>query len=356
MDGKPDLRGSCLEADPNGNFPPLPYLLPAAALSVSHDATTRPLAQPCGDRRCRRSASCSWRSRCCGTGSGWSLLGLLAATTPMVLFISSVMNSSGPADHGLPCLRRRRDPDHPCTRPRATVGVGGIRGERRSRDPRRTDRPRVRRHESGGGWRPSLASRYPCRTRRGSATVASHRRRHVAGGRCDLARLFAHRGLRTDLRDIAAARQPSPGHRSASPGTATTRSERSVPDRAAAPDRLLDLVGAGSRHGGGGDGGGHPARAGVRCRPHVLALAFPVLFYAWVDRFTGFGLQGREVLPALMLIPLVAGEIISRHRAVIAHRVMGETSARRHDRADRRLPGLRVVVRRRPSCREPADA
>ena len=88
----------------------------------------------------------------------------------------------------------------------------------------------------------------------------------------------------------------------------------------------------------------------------LLGLAFPVLFYAWIDRFTGFGLQGREVLPALMLIPLFSGEIISRHRAVIAHASMVETFARRHDRADRRLPGLRVVVRRRPSCREPADA
>ena len=39
----------------------------------------------------------------------------------------------------------------------------------------------------------------------------------------------------------------------------------------------------------------------------LLGLAFPVLFYAWVDRFTGFGLQGREVLPVLMLIPLVGG-------------------------------------------------
>jgi hypothetical protein len=45
----------------------------------------------------------------------------------------------------------------------------------------------------------------------------------------------------------------------------------------------------------------------------VLALAFPVLFCAWVDRFTGYTVEGREVLPALMLVPLVAGEIVSRH-------------------------------------------
>ena len=50
----------------------------------------------------------------------------------------------------------------------------------------------------------------------------------------------------------------------------------------------------------------------------LLGLAFPVLFYAWVDRITGFGLQGREVLPVLMVIPLVAGEVVYRHRDRIA--------------------------------------
>jgi hypothetical protein len=48
----------------------------------------------------------------------------------------------------------------------------------------------------------------------------------------------------------------------------------------------------------------------------VLALAFPVLFYAWIGRQTGYGLQGREVLPPLLLIPLLAGEVVYRTRAV----------------------------------------
>ena len=52
----------------------------------------------------------------------------------------------------------------------------------------------------------------------------------------------------------------------------------------------------------------------------LLALAFPVLFWAWVDRFTGFGLQGREVLPPLMLIPLVAGEVIYRRHSAVSQR------------------------------------
>lgn len=45
----------------------------------------------------------------------------------------------------------------------------------------------------------------------------------------------------------------------------------------------------------------------------LLALAFPVLFYAWVYRFSGFGLQGRYTLPVLVLIPMLAGELVHRH-------------------------------------------
>jgi hypothetical protein len=52
----------------------------------------------------------------------------------------------------------------------------------------------------------------------------------------------------------------------------------------------------------------------------VLALAFPVLSYAWLYRYSGFAMQGRQVLPVLMLIPLAAGEIV--------HRRLGRDSAR----------------------------
>jgi hypothetical protein len=47
----------------------------------------------------------------------------------------------------------------------------------------------------------------------------------------------------------------------------------------------------------------------------VVSILFPVLFYAWVYRFSGFDLQGRYVIPALSLVPLVAGEIVLRNRA-----------------------------------------
>jgi hypothetical protein len=41
-----------------------------------------------------------------------------------------------------------------------------------------------------------------------------------------------------------------------------------------------------------------------------------VLAYAWVYRYSGFGMQGRQVLPVLMLIPLVAGELVYRRLEV----------------------------------------
>jgi hypothetical protein len=47
----------------------------------------------------------------------------------------------------------------------------------------------------------------------------------------------------------------------------------------------------------------------------AVALAFPVLFYAFSLRTSGFGLQGRHVLPVLALIPLLSGEVLDRRAA-----------------------------------------
>jgi hypothetical protein len=44
-------------------------------------------------------------------------------------------------------------------------------------------------------------------------------------------------------------------------------------------------------------------------------LLGPVIFYALLIRPTGFGLQGRHVLPILVAVPLLAGETLNRHRA-----------------------------------------
>jgi hypothetical protein len=47
----------------------------------------------------------------------------------------------------------------------------------------------------------------------------------------------------------------------------------------------------------------------------VLALAaLPIVQYVVFQRHTGFGLQGRHVLPFLVIVPLLAGELLVRHR------------------------------------------
>lgn len=45
----------------------------------------------------------------------------------------------------------------------------------------------------------------------------------------------------------------------------------------------------------------------------AAGLAGPAVFYALFVRPSGFGLQGRYVLPALVALPIVAGELLCRH-------------------------------------------
>jgi len=43
-----------------------------------------------------------------------------------------------------------------------------------------------------------------------------------------------------------------------------------------------------------------------------LAVAYPVFFFAWLYRDSGFGLQGRYVLPVLVLTPMLAGSLLGQ--------------------------------------------
>jgi hypothetical protein len=49
----------------------------------------------------------------------------------------------------------------------------------------------------------------------------------------------------------------------------------------------------------------------------VASILLPVLLEAAVMRHTGFGLQGRYVLPFTVAVPLLAGEIVYRHRSLL---------------------------------------
>jgi hypothetical protein len=52
----------------------------------------------------------------------------------------------------------------------------------------------------------------------------------------------------------------------------------------------------------------------------VASLVLPPLFYALFMRPTGFGLQGRHLLPCLVILPLLAGEICHRRSAHLTAR------------------------------------
>jgi hypothetical protein len=49
----------------------------------------------------------------------------------------------------------------------------------------------------------------------------------------------------------------------------------------------------------------------------AFAVVFPIVFYGFSYRYSGFGLQGRYVLPALILVPMVAGHVLDRHRVSV---------------------------------------
>jgi hypothetical protein len=92
--GRSDVTGSCLAPSPTGDYQPLPYLLPAAGIALAHDARTAlwlsRVACALQDLVFILLALVLTSSR-----RAWSLLGLVLAATPTVLFIGSVMNPDG---------------------------------------------------------------------------------------------------------------------------------------------------------------------------------------------------------------------------------------------------------------------
>jgi Predicted membrane protein (DUF2142) len=314
--GQPDLT-ECYEPDPNGNFPPLPYLLPAVAISGQQLATPA-----------------LWRARVAAVvpalaflmlavallwaGTAWSLLGLLGATTPMVLYASSVLNPSGlqttsALAFAAAGLRIARAP----TLARRWVWVafalsGGVAmlsgpiglefavfelvvcalvlGQRGLADVFLKTDGRVL---LGSGA-----------TLLGAAALSLIYTR-VAGFSATIRFTPFLSALRQGVEQLPGVLRDAVG----------TFGALNVPLPNAAHWIwwlfVLGLIAAamwlGSRR-----------ERRVVATVTLLGLAFPVLFYAWVDRNTGFGLQGREVLPVLMVIPLVAGEVVYRHRDRIA--------------------------------------
>jgi hypothetical protein len=321
VNGRPDIRGSCTELSYEGNFPPLPYLLPAVALDVSHDVSTA-----------------SWLTRLAAAlqslaflllalallwgGTASSIVGLAVAATPMVLFVSSILNPSGleiasSIAFVASVLRITRDPVRVarwCWIALAASGAVAILAWPLGLafaagylvlSALLLGRDGLRELYGKGG-----------RELRVSATVLSiaaavavvySRVSGLGEGRFSISPIGS--GIRAGLDQLVYVLKDSVGHF----GSLTV----ALPLAAywiwwliiVALVLVALAVGA--------------VKERVLMLVVVLAsLAFPVLFYAWFVRFTGFGLQGRELLPGLIGVPMLAGEIVHRHRAAIAGRIL----------------------------------
>jgi Predicted membrane protein (DUF2142) len=331
MNGKPNVRGSCVEAAQAGNYPPLPYLLPAAGLAVAHDTSTaiwvtRALSALPALAFLLLAFALLW------SGTGWSLLGLLAATSPMVLWVSSIVNPSGMQitaclAFAAALIRIARAPAEAPSWTWLAFAASGIAG--------------ILAGPIGLEFVilelvlfAALLGRPGLRELRGMT-------KHWAVWASGLTLLAAGvvAVIYSRVADFHATFRISPlwhglheGVIQLSPvlrggvgifGSLTVF----LPVSAywiwwlIVLGLLIAAIWLGDRR-----------DRILIVAVTAIALAFPVLSFAWVVRFTGFGLQAREVLPPLLLIPLVAGDVVYRNRARIAYRqsaqaVLGATIA-----------------------------
>lgn len=303
----------CWAATTDGNFPPLPYLLPAVALKASPNLYTA-----------------WWLTRFASAlpslllllvalavvwdGTALSVLGLLAAITPMVLFSSSVLNSSGPGitgaiAFGAAALRLARDRARAPAWVFAALAVTGFVAM------------------LSGPIGPVFVAAFLLLGalllgRGGIAQLWRQRQRAVSltAGTLIVALVLAlvwrhYAGVAPGLFGISPL-FPNlwhgvlqlPGIFRDSLGTFGLENVP-LPQAAYWAGWIFELGLAGA------------ALFFARRRDRAvlvvvmaLAVAFPVLFWAWVDRLTGFALSGREVLPIIAMIPMAAGEVLYRGR------------------------------------------
>lgn len=310
--GRPDVTGTCLAPSPNGDYQPLPYLLPAVGIALAHNARTALWLS--------RAASAAqvlvflllavflaW-----GSG-GWSLLGVLLAVTPTVLFIGSLMNPDGLE---------------------LAASIAFLAGLLRlSRNPRAFP---------AWGWGATAVS--------GAVAVLSWQLGPFFVA-LDLILVGVLMG-RDRCRAVLSARPRAVG----AVGVVLVGALALYVLYGAAADAFHSTLGftpiVGSLRSGLGQlgltlrqavgGFGFFLQVSIPAILYLVwwalvvgacavalfvaqrrdrtvfllaiagALIFPVIFYAWAQRRTGFGMQGRYAVPVLVVIPMLAGELAER--------------------------------------------
>jgi hypothetical protein len=318
LDGRRDTHGTCVESTYTGDYAPLPYLLPAAALRLTDTASTA-----------------GWLTRAAAAlpalfflvltlvllwdGTATSLLGVLVAFTPMVLFTSSVLNpngleiaSSAAFLAGLLALARA-----PASSPRwiwFSLALSGA--------------VAVLSWQLGPFFVAfDVAMFLVLLGPSGIAKIVNGARRQsfMLAGSLALALALYVIYIETSGLAHATVGLGRIGDLHAGADEFTRVSHQAVGIFGALTIRLpigiiyawwaicALLVAAAL------------LVASAPQRLLLLALIafswlFPVLLFAFVYIHTGFGMQGRYVLPVLMMVPLLAGELLARGRSVRALR------------------------------------
>jgi hypothetical protein len=295
-----------------GNYPPLPYLLPAAIM--------RAASSPPGALRLARAAGAlvalallAVALAACYDGADpvLSILGVLLAVTPMALFCAASLNSSGleiaSAIAFFACLLRLlREQEIPPRWWAATALSGGALALTRSAGPLWVAIV-VGVALAGGAWWPAVRG------------WLSNRAAWVAAGGVAIAVVLNR--VWESLYGVHVPFDTSSLHAGLVAGA--RQSWRALPELVGKFGyldvklplvlplvwlaMLLGLLGAAGR-----------GRRTERVTLLVLVLTVgvvPIAFYALLVRPTGFGLQDRWLLPVFVTLPLLAGEVCRRHRA-----------------------------------------
>ncbi len=309
LNGRPDVSGHCTEESYTGDYFPLPYVLPAVAISASHDWQTA-----------------MWLSRAASLlpvllfialalivarpGARWGTVGLLAAITPTVLFVGSVLNPSGlelAANLAFvtALLRLRRDgPELPAWYWVALVASGAVTVLAWQLGPvfALWDIAAWAALTGIDGLR-DLASRRPAPLLATGSLLAAATIASVVWGVASGV-LHSTVSFAPGLSGFGVgAAQFTPTLK----GAVGTFGLYNVFLPSVVVDLwwlgVIVLIAGGLWRGRGRD-------RIVLALVTAAGLAFPIVFFVYAYQSSGFGLQARYVLPALTLIPMIAGDVI----------------------------------------------
>ncbi len=308
-----DTRGSCTEVSYTGDYYPLAYLLPAVGISRSHKWETALFLSRVGSLIqvliffVLAVILTAPRPR-------WRLVGLLAAMTPMVLFVGSVMNPNGleiAANLAFlaALLRLRREPAGlPGWAWVSLIASGAVTVLAWQLGPLfvAVDLVVWAVLMGVGGLRALYASRAP-QVLGGAAIMVAAVALFVAWGGAAGA-LHSTVTFASPINAVhAGLRQLGPALIGAVGNFGTLNVPLPGPMIRGWWLAVIVLFGLGIWL-------GKRRERGALVLAAALGLAFPVVFFAFSYGQSGFGIQGRYILPILAVTPMLAGDVIEGAR------------------------------------------